>query len=198
MFGDAFLQHPIPGYTNFQQAFPNAKFVFPTAAWRRAAAFKRQPITQWFDMWDILRPGFKDELQIEGLRESCKFWHDLIKQEAAVVGMENVLVGGLSQGCATMLIALLFWTDRSSPVAFGMCGRLPYEAKIREEFEYNKKGHNRLIDMGYTSRKDDLGSPAAEAQNWLNWELEYGPPIGVVAEHTVNKTAIFLCHGPKR
>ena len=132
LFGNALLQHPIPNHNNLRQAFPHAKFVFPTAAWRRAAAFKRQPITQWFDMWDMLRPDVKDELQIEGLRESCVFLHGLMKQEAAVVGMENVVVGGLSQGCATMLIALLLWTGPAPPVAFGMCGRLPNEAKMRE------------------------------------------------------------------
>lgn len=196
LFGDALLQHPIPNHNNLQQAFPHAKFVFLTAAWRRAAAFKRQPITQWFDMWDMLRPGLKDELQVEGLRASCLFLHGLMKQEAAMVGMENVVVGGLSQGCATMLIALLLWTGPSPPVAFGMCGRLPYAAKMREAIKPAQEPRDDVFEQ-----EDEIssgsGSPHAIAREWLEQELGIDVPIDPTTKNGEDRPAIFLGHGPE-
>ena len=196
LFGDALLQHPIPNHKNLQQAFPHAKFVFPTAAWRRAAAFKRKPITQWFNMWDMLRPGFRDELQIEGLRESCLFLHGLMKQEAAAVGIENVVVGGISQGCATMLIALLLWTGPSPPVVFGMCGRLPYAAKMREAVEAAQDPGDDVFEQG-DEISSGSGSPHAIAREWLQQELGIDVPIDPTTENDENRPAIFLGHGPE-
>ena len=48
-FGPELLGTTIPEYVNLNQAFPNSKFIFPTAAPRRATIYKRSIIHQWFD-----------------------------------------------------------------------------------------------------------------------------------------------------
>src|SRR5271154_6050362 len=70
-FGTALLRCPIPVYESLQKAFPHARFVFPTASFRRATIYKRTYITQWFDNWHLSEPTKREELQIEGLKASC-------------------------------------------------------------------------------------------------------------------------------
>lgn len=43
---------------------------------------------------------------------------------------QNVILGGLSQGCAAALIATLLWDGEPLAAAFGMCGWLPYRGHI--------------------------------------------------------------------
>lgn len=120
---------------DLQACFPHAKFVFPTASTRRAKIFKRSPIHQWFDYWklpsgpsDSTAICEKEDLQVEGLRESSQFIHDLIERESKELGgdTERIILGGLSQGCAAGLISLLLWRGSRLGSFFGMCGWLPF------------------------------------------------------------------------
>lgn len=80
----------------------------------------------------------------DGLRESAAFVQSLVREEVRKVGYENVVLGGLSQGCATVLTTMLLgsgWTEHEAegasdilPAAtFGMCGWLPYAEMIEGE-----------------------------------------------------------------
>src|SRR5271163_4215127 len=51
-FGPPFLTHSIPGFKGLSSAFPDTKFIFPTASFRRGRVYKRKWITQWLDNWD--------------------------------------------------------------------------------------------------------------------------------------------------
>ncbi|KAK7033829.1 Abhydrolase-2 domain-containing protein [Favolaschia claudopus] len=109
--------------------FSGLKFIFPTAKKRRARIYSRTPINQWFD--HILENGssFRNEqLQYEGIRETSAFVHSLILQEAELVGVDRVILGGLSQGCAAALHVLLnFQPNNGSLGGFvGMSGWLPF------------------------------------------------------------------------
>ncbi|KAJ7840533.1 Alpha/Beta hydrolase protein [Mycena olivaceomarginata] len=94
--------------------FPGLKFIFPTAKKRRAAMFNRTPINQWFD---------------NGCSTTASE-----KREAQLVGVEHVILGGLSQGCAVALHVLLnFQPDSGALLGFvGMCGWLPFAATFIE------------------------------------------------------------------
>ena len=169
-FGPSLLHHPItniaanPEPTNdnnnnnsgtniktLATSFPNAKFIFPTASKKRAVAYNRAVIHQWFDNWPLapadtigddegtnagagagVGAGAKppqdknktkhnnnnnnnrnrDYLPIKGLRETVQFLHNLIREEASLVGSRNVVLGGLSQGGAAALITGLLWDPR--------------------------------------------------------------------------------------
>ncbi|KAJ7800001.1 Alpha/Beta hydrolase protein [Mycena olivaceomarginata] len=114
--------------------FPGLKFIFPTAKKRRAVMFNRTPINQWFDNGSLDEPLEKQDLQYDGLRETSAFLHGLVTQEAQLVGVERVILGGLSQGCAAALHVLLnFQPDSGALLGFvGMCGWLPFAATLVE------------------------------------------------------------------
>lgn len=116
-------------------AFPHAKFIFPTAPYRRATIYKRTLITQWFDNWhldfppsdsdplDITtntpqrppRPAKNDWMMIDGLRETTAHLHALVREEVALLrpaggrGARDIVLGGISQGCAASLVAAALW-----------------------------------------------------------------------------------------
>ena len=125
----------IPNHGTLPQAFPHAKFIFPTASARRAIIYKRKEIHQWFDNWHVEAPTEREELQIDGLRETSSFVHDLLKAEIAVVGAKNVVLGGLSQGCAAALVSILLWEGETLAAVFGMCGWLPFRKHMQDIVE---------------------------------------------------------------
>lgn len=132
-FAPALLAMEIPTVGNLVEAFPHARFVFPTASKRRvAASYDRVLFSQWFDCWSLVDPSKREELQIEGLRETTIYLHELLKEEIALVGAKNVVLWGLSQGCAALLISLLTWPGEPLAAAVGMCGWLPFRDHLEE------------------------------------------------------------------
>ena len=149
-FGPELLATLLPGHETLAQALPHAKFIFPTASVRRATIYKRSLTTQWFDNWSLDTPTQREELQIEGLRETTAFIHGILRKEIALVGPENVILGGLSQGCAAALITTLLWDGEPLGAVFGICGWLPY------------RGH--MQELAETVENDDEDDPFARAE----------------------------------
>ncbi|KAK7546558.1 putative phospholipase/carboxylesterase [Phyllosticta citricarpa] len=119
---------------NLAECLPGTKFIFPTAKKRRSTVLKRIPINQWFDNFSLNDPSERQHLQYDGIRETSAFIHDLIEKEACLVGLSNVGIGGLSQGCAAALHVLLNFgpkecvgKESASLAGFvGMSGWLPF------------------------------------------------------------------------
>ena len=196
-FGPPFLSTTIsanPQHT-FQQAFPHAKFIFPTASLRRAKIYNRSIIHQWFDNWSLQTPDERSEIQIEGLRETSAFILGLLRREIEIVGRENVVLGGLSQGCAAMLIALLTWDGEEAPVsaAFGMCGWLPFRKQIEEamgtdEESQDEEEHEDLFGKGEGGVSE---TPYSQAIGFLREELE----MPCTLRTSFPRIPLFLFHG---
>src|SRR5436189_5036386 len=130
-FGPPLLSTSIPQVGTLANAFPYARFVFPTALKRRATIYKRSITNQWFDNWSLDAPTVREELQIDGLRETSAYIHELLRQEIKIVGSAgNVVLGGLSQGCAASLISHLLWDGEPLAAAVGMCGWLPFRTNM--------------------------------------------------------------------
>ena len=98
---------------------------FPSASLSPATIYGGSKINQWFDNWHLEDRHQKPELQVEGLRASTEYVHGLVKREIEKVGKENVVLWGLSQGCATSLAALLLWDGEPFAAVVGTCGWLP-------------------------------------------------------------------------
>jgi hypothetical protein len=71
----------------------------------------------------------KNEIQIDGLRESVKEILDLIRTEAALISPDRIILGGISQGCATAIHALLYGGIRLGG-SIGLSSWLPIEPEI--------------------------------------------------------------------
>jgi hypothetical protein len=140
----------------------------------------------------LSNPTEREELQIEGLRGSCAFLHEILRAEIGNVGAENVVLGGLSQGCAASLVSLLLWSGPPLKAIFGMCGRLPYQSRL-EEIVGGGEGEDGGDDDLFEGPAVRLvGDPGLEAVEWLRSELG---AQGRTEELRFREIPLFLGHG---
>lgn len=65
-------------------------------------------MSQWFDMWSTQDPYERQNEQQEELNNTVSAILQIIQDEAAIVGgPQNIILGGISQGCASAIHALL-------------------------------------------------------------------------------------------
>lgn len=198
-------------------AFPNARFVFPTAARRRATIYKRAYTRQWFDNWLLDPPATDREyLQTEGLRETVTYLHELLRAEIDLIpgGAKNVVFGGLSQGCAASLTALLLWEGDKLGAVIGMCGYLPFAETMLRQFGSGVEICNGGADagnqisqaeddfdpfdrdaMGNGSDEREVSGPATVAVDWLRDELQVSKSELSDDLPAFTGIPIFLGHG---
>jgi len=66
---------------------------------------------------------------LDGLRESIGETLDLIQEGAKIVPLERIFLGGISQGCATGMLAFLA-SNMNMAGFIGMCSWLPFQNTI--------------------------------------------------------------------
>ena len=117
--------------------FPGIKWVFPCAQVRHAET-EQEDMHQWFDMASVREPHRREGLQLPGLRESAGFIRNIMREEAEKVGdVRRIFLGGISQGCATALIALL--TSRERIAGFvGISSWLPFPSPVNFRVSWNE------------------------------------------------------------
>ena len=202
-FGPPLLDTPIRLDTTAEvltlaSAFPHARFVFPTAARRRATLYGRALTHQWFDNWKLDPPATdREELQTPGLRETTAYLHDLVRAEVAALGgsAADVVLGGLSQGCAAALVAVLLWEGEPLGGFVGMCGRLPFAVRLGEQLGTGDDGGAAEADDYDPFERDGEGSdldPPARAVHWLREELQLSSSS---TRRDLGGTRVFLGHG---
>lgn len=125
-----YIATPSSGFT-LPSLYPGLKFVFPTTAERYSTTF-RKVMNEWFDTVSLSFPEECSHLQREGLREAVAHINTLIDIEiAAGVPEGNIILGGISQGCATALHVLLSRGRRLGGFV-GMSGWMPFASNVRE------------------------------------------------------------------
>ncbi|TVY58696.1 Acyl-protein thioesterase 1 [Lachnellula cervina] len=131
-FAPPLLETTAPSGETIETAFPHAKLIFLSASMNRATIYKRSLTHQWFDHWHMEEPNKRQDLMRAGLRKSARYVHGILGREIEEVGEGNVVLWGLSQGCATSLVALLTWGGRPFAATVGMCGYLPFANHIED------------------------------------------------------------------
>lgn len=180
----------LPDGRTLQQHLPDIRFVFPTASHRRARVFDRATMTQWFDIysWNSTE---KTEWQVDGLRETTAWIDELVRREAEVVGAQNVVVGGLSQGCASALVWTLLWSGEKIKCVFGMSGWLPFR-HVLELYLQKSETRTREENQDVFERQDeDDKDPYGAAVGALCQELQLDP----LGSQVGKGIPIFLGHG---
>lgn len=140
---------------------------------------------------------------MQGLRETSAYIHGLLRGEIARVGAKNVVVGGLSQGGAAALVAIMLWEGQRVGGVVGLCTWLPYRAHL-EDIARGEDGAETDVGLGEDpfaaepGSDEDSGEVGAEfdlptrAVAWLCEELEVeGPPKGMPFQ----QVPLFLGHG---
>jgi predicted esterase len=131
------------------------RYIFPTAISQKSTRLGGISITQWFDNYSLIDPSEREELQRPGLQETVTYIDMFLEQEAKLVGRENVLLGGLGQGCAAALCALLVFQEsdgdkRKAVGGFvGLSGWLPLRQSGRNsKASSDPRGHNAAQPVG--------------------------------------------------
>ncbi|KAH8789783.1 Alpha/Beta hydrolase protein [Hyaloscypha finlandica] len=140
-------------------------------------------MSQWFDMWSVESHLEKNEIQIDGLRESVKEILDLIRTEAALISPDRIILGGISQGCATAIHTLLYGGIRLGGF-IGLSSWLPFEPEIATTMA-NNKAWSMVGDRLHYSPKM-LNTPTDQA--------EKTPILPGLRSTSVLETPVFLSH----
>jgi predicted esterase len=202
-FGPPLLETTVDGQT-LQSTFPHAKIIFPTAAKSKATIYNN-PTYQWFDNWHLEEYRKRQHLMVDGLNRSCGYVHGLLEEAVQEVGRQNVVLWGLSQGCATALVSVLTWEGAEFAGVVGMCGWLPFgnelvknaggngaggsEADGDEEDPFALSGNEDEDPFARCDDEDEAGP--AKAVKFLRETVDMEDTTGMV----FRKIPVFLGHG---
>jgi lysophospholipase-2 len=167
------------------QIFPSLNWVFPCAAIRYAET-EKEDMRQWFDTTSVREPTKDQEIQLPGLRESVSFVYDIIKIEVEEVGgMDKIFLGGISQGSATAIIALLVGGAKIAGF-IGLSSWLPLREEIgKKSTEAPKAPVQQIRELLY---------PAAHlTPSFTAHETVWQTPI--LLEHTMDDDVVPLENG---
>lgn len=146
---------------------------------------------------------------LDGLRETSRFIHCLLNEVINEVGVANVVLGGLSQGCAATLISLLTWEGAPLAAVFGFCGWLPLRQHMMDVAD-PRLPSDEEDPFARDSDPDQEADLPTQAIAWLREEIDLpatsGPSSAVsgVAPTTsptsssnmpYQQIPIFLAHG---
>ncbi|RYP68257.1 hypothetical protein DL771_006759 [Monosporascus sp. 5C6A] len=191
------------GGRTLPQLLPGTRFVFPTAKRRRSSAFKRALLTQWFDIARLPDPAYRQEMQLQGLAESALELSELLSLEVASISPQNIILGGISQGCA-MALSFLLALDHPLGGYIGMCGYLPFqkdiEDAVRDESNAQIDEDDPFAAEGgdakpHADQQLSLVDPAVKAKAFERDLLCLPPLPSRAKETTACSTPIYLGHG---
>lgn len=137
-FASEFFESQASGLETLRDMFPTVRWVFPTAPLLTSSRFDCQ-LSQWFDMYTTEDPHEREEDQ--DLSASIGRIQEIIAQEAAAIGHGNIILGGISQGCAVAIHALLSGHERLAAF-IGLSSWLPK----REAVELLDRATNPAIE----------------------------------------------------
>jgi len=181
-FAEEFFESQASDDRTLLEIFPTTRWVFPTSKIRNSARFEA-PMSQWFDMWSVENHSDKNEIQIDGLRESVKEILDIIRTEAGLISPDRIILGGISQGCATAIHTLLYGRIRLGGF-IGLSSWLPFEPEITTTMADN---------MAWSM----IGNRLHYSHKMLNTPTHQGETTSDLSELSptpVLETPVFLSH----
>ncbi|KAK5721949.1 hypothetical protein LTR15_006543 [Elasticomyces elasticus] len=187
-FAPEFFESQASDGRTLQEIFPGIKWVFPSAPTIQSARF-RTDMSQWFDMYRTETPheqypNSTNSIAVDRqLTEASAAITTIVDEEAQIIGRDHVFLGGISQGCATAVDALLRMDQRLAGF-IGMCSWLPgqsaYECTLGAkqtpvllahcendetiDIRYGKELRDKLVKMGCNVEWHDY----KEGGHWVN------------------------------
>jgi predicted esterase len=111
----------------FIDIFAGIKWVFPTAT---ESYDQSEDESRWFDMSSVQRPQENSKIERLGLWHSVAQVLQVVKTETDIVGGQNVMLAGISQGCAIGIFALLA-SGMQIGGFIGLSGWLPLAEEVQ-------------------------------------------------------------------
>ncbi|KAF9890389.1 hypothetical protein FE257_006057 [Aspergillus nanangensis] len=137
-FADELFSSTTSKLQDLPACLPNWRWVFPTSRVRRDTRFQ-EDMTAWFDAYSLTDTQERQELQIDGLKESVLHILTILEDEVRLLGgkTDRVYLGGMSQGMATALWTVFFCAAGHGimePLGgfLGFCGWLPFAERMED------------------------------------------------------------------
>lgn len=173
---------------NLASCLPSWRWVFPTSRDRWSTTFQEEECS-WFDAYSLTDIHARQELQIDGLRESVAYMLDILDSEINLLdGRSNrVYLGGISQGMATALWTLFCATRRIHGQLggfVGVCGWMPFALQVEEFKEPSSSGGSSQGRQVLDFFHDTISSHEPSITNEVD-----------STSSSILKTPVFLSHG---
>ena len=181
--GPEFAEDLFQGQTSagktVQEHLPSYKWVFPSSQERHSTVFQEE-MDEWFDIYSLTDPSAREELQVEGLRDAIGFLLNVIRDEIELLDGDGsrLYILGISQGCATGLLAMLVGQVTLGGF-IGISGWMPFRAQMEE---IGTKGSEKPV-----LREEGLG-------RFYKITLGLEIPKPNVSAQSVFSTPVLLCH----
>ena len=182
-YKDDFHESETSDHRTLIDVFPGIKWLYPTADIIPSRRFGSE-MSQWFDMWETDEPQNRADEQARDLNLSVARIKQVILDEGKLVGLENVVLCGISQGAATAVTALLGLDRRLGGfIGFATWATMPVMQKVPGQAVLTTPvflAHNRddnVIDVKHgealKGRLEELGMPVtwrtyATGGHWIN------------------------------
>lgn len=157
--------------------FPSWRWIFPSAPSRWSTVFQEE-LPLWFEAASPLDSTLREDIQMEGIRESVADITRIIDEEVSRLEghSQNLVLCGISQGAAVGLWALLY-QGRPARKLGGFVGAscwLPFSSEVKMywgpnsnnmqpvAFTFENSGAQRVVDPVLEAVKISLQGPAAE------------------------------------
>lgn len=173
-FATEFFESQASDHRTLPEIFPSVRWVFPNSGTRNRSRFDTKE--SQFDMWEVKNPQERKDIQIEGLRESIALILSVIRNEASIVPPERIILGGISQGCATAIHALLYGGIRLGSF-IGLSGWLPFQDDIEMLARYSASNYNLLKNIRGLFRTSNKNPVMPLTDSFPNSELAFKTPI---------------------
>lgn len=173
---------------NLPASLPTWRWVFPTSKERWDSRFE-EDLSAWFEAYSLTNTEEKEELQVEGLRESGAYILGILEEEVRGVGGDagRVFLGGISQGIAMGLWAFFLYAvnskvKKSLGGVLGFCGWLPFGRVVEEVLGGGGGGEVRRVVSAVLGdvAVSDHGKETGDDDN---------------ASAILRSTPVFLSHG---
>lgn len=173
--------------------FPSCRWVFPSARSRWSEEFE-EDLSEWFDVPSLEDPDREPERQLAGLKESVEYVLRIVDEEIIRLNGDStrVILGGVSQGMAVGLVAMLC-AERNLGGFVGAMGWIPLRDKVVALLDRGEK------EQALEFYRWTLGLSAAQSQETTtpapeNTASTQTPPEGT-AKGSSLETPVFLSHG---
>ncbi|KAI9858262.1 MAG: hypothetical protein M1813_007536 [Trichoglossum hirsutum] len=191
MFAQGFLGSSTSSGLTLPEVFPGMKFICPSAAPSQAHRLQRV-VNQWFDVRTLVDPSEGEEVQMPGLRATARFLHGLIARETGEVPAKNIILGGLSQGCAAAFPALMA-LDEPLGAFVGMSGWLPLVKHVEGIIRGDGEAATEEEDKDEDEKREEEEGVRVRVASLLRGKFGFEPlPL---ESARVFQTPVFLGHG---
>lgn len=187
-FAEELAETAAPGQTPLTQRFPGWRWVFPSSQELWSTAFEEM-LPAWFEAHSLTDTTVREDLQMEGIRQSVAYVQSILNREVAALGgeTERVVVMGISQGGAIGMWTLLCQgaLDGRFGAFVGASTWLPFAATIE-----------RLFGKGDDHNTAETASGSSPSDTFV---ADMMPTLSPLAASPTDKsllsTPVFLGHG---